>query len=116
MRKQTEDDLRKIRSERDMLTGNINRMNLTDSLAELDKMKDFAIKRINIIYQVNYDRLTQTDADVAPDYRCSCGNKTFFVKKKNIHYGLYCKLCGAWKKWLNEDEKHLIGIKWQEVK
>jgi hypothetical protein len=42
-------DLLKNTSE--MLTGNINRMILTDNLTELDKMHDCAILRLEAIYR-----------------------------------------------------------------
>lgn len=58
MRKQTNDDLRIIYNEKDMLEGNINRMCVTDDMDELLSMKNFAMKRIERIFQVNYERLT----------------------------------------------------------
>lgn len=58
MRKQTDEDLRIIHNEKDMLNGNINRMCVTDDWRELLEMRDFAIRRIKHIYQVNYERLT----------------------------------------------------------
>lgn len=58
MRKQTNNDLRTIYNEKDMLEGNINRMCVTDDMDELLSMKNFAMKRIERIFQVNYERLT----------------------------------------------------------
>lgn len=58
MRAQTDNDLRIIHNEKDMLEGNINRMCVTDDCSELLAMRDFAIRRIKHIYQVNYERLT----------------------------------------------------------
>lgn len=61
MRKQTEKDLYIVRSEKDFLEGNINRMCVTDDLEELIHMKEYALNRIEHIYQVNYERLTEED-------------------------------------------------------
>ena len=61
MRKQTTEDLRKIRNQEDMLRGNINRMCVTDDLAELDTMALHAIERIRLIQKINYERLTEND-------------------------------------------------------
>ena len=63
MRKQTNDDLRIIYNEKDMLEGNINRMCVTDDMDELLSMKNFAMKRIERIFQVNYERLTESEGD-----------------------------------------------------
>lgn len=61
MRKQTNNDLRTIHIEKDMLEGNINRMCVTDDMNELLSMKNFAIRRIERIFQVNYERLTESE-------------------------------------------------------
>lgn len=61
MRKQTNNDLRTIHTEKDMLEGNINRMCVTDDMNELLSMKNFAIRRIEHIFQVNYERLTESE-------------------------------------------------------
>lgn len=43
--------------ETDMLEGNINRMCITNDIAELAKMKEFALMRINKIYDINVERI-----------------------------------------------------------
>lgn len=48
-------------NECDLLTGNINRMCVTDSLEELDKMKEFAEKRIKKIYNYNLQRFNKKE-------------------------------------------------------
>ena len=64
MRKQTKEDLQKIRVQEDLLKGNINRMCVTDDIGELDSMALHARERIKIIQQINYKRLTEVaDAD-----------------------------------------------------
>lgn len=40
-----------------MLEGNINRMCVTDDIEELKRMKDFALKRINAIYEYQENKL-----------------------------------------------------------
>ena len=50
------------------------------------------------------------------EYKCSCESTEFFVKKKGTQYGLYCKKCGKWQKWLGKNERNFIGVKWQEIK
>ena len=40
-----------------MLKGNVNRMFLTDEVAELVKMYEFAQKRLEKIYEYHYGRL-----------------------------------------------------------
>ena len=47
---------------------------------------------------------------------CKCGSTQFFVKGKTNHYGLYCLECGKWQKWLNKNERNLIGVMWKEAK
>lgn len=59
MRKQTQDDLKKIDEQRDLLKGNINRMCVTKDMEELQEMYDYAKYRIDNIFHVNYDRLTE---------------------------------------------------------
>ena len=61
MRKQTQDDLKKIDEQRDLLRGNINRMCVTDSLEELRDMNRWAKARINQITSINYRRLTEQE-------------------------------------------------------
>lgn len=39
------------------LIGNLNRMYVTNSLQELESMKEWAIKRVNEIYLQNEERL-----------------------------------------------------------
>ena len=62
MRKQTQDDLKKIDEQRDLLRGNINRMCVTDSLEELRDMNRWAKARINQITSINYRRLTEQES------------------------------------------------------
>ncbi len=45
-------------NEYDMLKGNVNRMFLTDDVAELVKMYEFAQIRIKRIYEYHYARLS----------------------------------------------------------
>lgn len=49
--------LHKIRYNRDMLDGNLNRMCVTDDMGELARMRDFAMKRVNDIAVLNRERL-----------------------------------------------------------
>lgn len=49
--------LQETRNEYDMLKGNVNRMFLTDEVAELVKMYEFAQKRLERIYEYHYARL-----------------------------------------------------------
>ena len=59
MRRLTKDELQKIQIEEDMLKGNINRMCVTDELGELESMRNYAISRINRIYNTNLERLSE---------------------------------------------------------
>lgn len=61
MRKQTQDDIKYINMEKDMLEGNINRMCTTKSLEEFYQMAYWAFKRINTITTINYARLTESE-------------------------------------------------------
>lgn len=61
MRKQTEDDLKKIYQNEDALKGNISRMCLTDNHKELSSEYYYAIQRLSDIYMVNYKRLTESE-------------------------------------------------------
>lgn len=40
-----------------MLNGNVNRMCVTDDVKELESMKDWAVKRIQTIYEENLSRI-----------------------------------------------------------
>ena len=62
MRKQTQDDLKKIDEQIGLLKGNINRMCVTDSLEELRDMDRWAKARINQIVAINYCRLTEQES------------------------------------------------------
>lgn len=46
------------------------------------------------------------------DYKClQCGSDLFYAEElKTVKgtVGLYCEYCGAWRKWLNKNEKQLI--------
>ena len=46
-------DLDKVRQQEDALKGNINRMCVTHDIAELEKMRAWAIYRIEEIYRMN---------------------------------------------------------------
>ena len=61
MRKQTEDDLKKIYQNEDALKGSICRMCLTDNHKELGNMYYYAVQRLSDIYMVNYKRLTESE-------------------------------------------------------
>ena len=45
-------------NEKDMLNGNINRMFVTDNFAELCSMYEYACKRLEKLFNANYDRIT----------------------------------------------------------
>lgn len=47
-------DTQALQNEIDMLKGNINRMAVTDDKEELDVMKQFALMRIEAIYEYRY--------------------------------------------------------------
>ena len=59
MRKQTQQDLKNIYDCEDMLKGCICRMCVTDSMAELNERTLSAIRWIEKIREINYDRLTE---------------------------------------------------------
>lgn len=61
MRKQTEDDLKKIYQNEDALKGNICRMCLTDTHKELGNQYYYAVQCLSEIYQINYQRLTESE-------------------------------------------------------
>lgn len=61
MRKQTKEDLRIIREQKDLLIGCINRMSVTDNLDELWSMLDSACNCISRVFGVNYSRLTDSE-------------------------------------------------------
>lgn len=50
-------NLQETHNEYDMLKGNVNSMFLTDEVAELVKMYEFAQKRLEKIYEYHYGRL-----------------------------------------------------------
>lgn len=41
-------------------------------------------------------------------YECKCGSLDFFTEEKENRIGLYCSMCGKWKKWLGKDEYRLF--------
>ena len=41
-------------------------------------------------------------------YECKCGSVDFFTEPKGNNIGLYCSMCGKWKKWLGKDEAFLF--------
>lgn len=61
MKKLSYEDLLRVRNQKDMIEGNINRMCVTDDLAELDTMAHHAKERIKLIRELNYKRLTEAD-------------------------------------------------------
>lgn len=42
------------------------------------------------------------------NYECKCGSMDFFTVPKGNNIGLYCSMCGKWKKWLGKDEAFLF--------
>lgn len=42
------------------------------------------------------------------NYECKCGSMDFFTEPKGNNIGLYCSMCGKWKKWLGKDEAFLF--------
>lgn len=52
----TDEELNKIRNERDMLRGNLNRMCVSDDIDELIKMYHYAESRIQHIFDICIDR------------------------------------------------------------
>ena len=39
------------------------------------------------------------------NYECNkCGSTDFFTEPQGNNIGLYCSMCGKWKKWLGKDE------------
>ena len=39
------------------------------------------------------------------NYECNrCGSIDFFTEPRGCNIGLYCSMCGKWKKWLGKDE------------
>ena len=46
-----------IHNEYDLLTGEMNRMFVTDDAAELEVLHDYAKKRIDRIYEYHFERL-----------------------------------------------------------
>lgn len=41
-------------------------------------------------------------------YECKCGSMEFFTEPQGNNIGLYCSMCGKWKKWLGKDEAFLF--------
>ena len=52
-----------INDEMDMLRGNLNRMCVTDDVQELDKMREWALMRIDKIYNTKLEILMQENAE-----------------------------------------------------
>lgn len=50
-------------NEVDMLKGNINRMCTTESVEELERMKQFAINRINAIYDYKIAQIKKSNGN-----------------------------------------------------
>ena len=39
------------------------------------------------------------------NYECNrCGSIDFFTEPRGCNIGLFCSMCGKWKKWLSKDE------------
>ena len=38
------------------------------------------------------------------NYKCKCGSIDFFTEPRGCNIGLFCSMCGKWKKWLGKDE------------
>lgn len=39
------------------------------------------------------------------NYECNkCGSIDFFTEPRGCNIGLFCSMCGKWKKWLGKDE------------
>lgn len=38
------------------------------------------------------------------NYECKCGSIDFFTEPRGCNIGLFCSMCGKWKKWLGKDE------------
>ena len=38
------------------------------------------------------------------NYECKCGSMDFFTEPRGCNIGLFCSMCGKWKKWLSKDE------------
>ena len=56
-----------LRELNDMLTGNINRMNVTDSKEELEKMYVFASLRLAELFNISRERILR--AQIPEDWR-----------------------------------------------
>lgn len=50
------------------------------------------------------DELEEEDHEEEPEHRCKCGSSGMFTEQNGPHIGLYCKKCGKWQKWLNNQE------------
>lgn len=53
-----------MHNEVNMLNGNINRMCITSDKYELYRMYEFAIKRVEAVYEYNLNRLEQKENEV----------------------------------------------------
>ena len=42
------------------------------------------------------------------NYECKSGSMDFFTEPQGNNIGLYCSMCGKWKKWLGKDEAFLF--------
>ena len=39
------------------------------------------------------------------NYECNrCGSIDFLTERRGCNIGLFCSMCGKWKKWLSKDE------------
>ena len=50
------------------------------------------------------------------NYECNCGSTEFFTAPQGNNIGLYCSMCGKWKKWLGKDEAFLFEHNKEAIK
>lgn len=82
-------------NEVDSLEGNINRMCVTDSPLELKRMKEFALRRINDIYDFNFQRVNEDISDsVCPDCHSEMQLMGYHEEDTENEYPWYwCETC-----------------------
>ena len=44
------------------------------------------------------------------DYKCKCGNVSFYFITKGSQTGIYCDKCGKWLKWADKNERNLAQM------
>lgn len=47
--------------------------------------------------------------------KCECGSNLAFCKQTGPHYGLYCKECFRWIRWLSKKEKEIRDGFWDQA-